>query len=1306
MKRFKRHLSIFLSAAMLTGIACAAPVGASAAQAGQSGDFTYSVIDGSAVITGYTGNAQRVVIPDTLDGYHVTSIGEFAFNDCQTLTEVSFGDSLESIGSFAFYECTGLKSIAIPENVTTIGDWAFYACESLESITVDENNPVYDSRGGCNVLMETGSDVLMLGCGNTVIPEDCKVIRDSAFCRCDGLENIKIPDSVETIEDEAFYWCSQLERVIIGDNVTSIGDRAFFMCPKLFSVVFGSGLRSIGEDAFFDCEMLESVTVPDGMTKISDCAFEHCLSMVSVTIPKSVTEIGQFAFGECRSLDYVYYAGSQSDWNKIAIDDGNFYLGIASFVFDTPDIDTAITPVRIASGMSGGEGIGKATVKTQSSAPIAVNMEKNFQFTVPSGVPLIGGGNVSLDLSAVPVSAKLIGEKLTVAIGINKSVSEVNEKTWSSFKNFVRGHSSDVKKGKELTEDSKNARIKTGLGKAFTFDFYGYFEATVKDGAITSATGLSRLKIEGSASGKWQMAVGFVPVVITVDGKVGADNTLNLTLDTSSNTLRFEDELKLTLPQITASAGAGIANVAEVSVYGEGKNEVIFTSNPQRITATLYGEVGVSVKALFYSAKKTLFKLKNGEGWTYYDSARKNKQQEAVGASSLDASDFVIDRSYLNGQSRWLSDSKAGAPVGAGSGTGFTYNTLQTSVYDGASPKLIATNDDLILIWVGDDPGRSSGNQTVVYYSLYNNETNTWSAPAAVEDNGTADFYPDIATDGSNTYLAWTDANTVFDENVTMEQMASSCEIKVAKFDPVSNTFGGITRLTDNGTLDIKPSVSVSGGKSSVVWKNNSANSLLSSSGTETVFRASEGSGGFAVNSVCESDTMIYELVSGGEVIAFSKDGDGDTSTADDAEIFTVDASNHVARLTENESNECHLAFSLLDGKNTLTYQNEGVLYGSADLQTSAPLTAESECVTGSYLFAGGRLYAVCNNENGSEIYAYSKDENSKWSNSVKISETGAYVRNPSIVCRNGQTTCAFLKSSAEIAEEGVTESTDLCCGVIPEYHAIEINDVIVDNGAESTDELPVTVCLTNLGTADETEVLVSITDGEDVFYSGIIAVDIKSGEKKEIEITVPLEKALNGKKSYTAAVTASGASDSKAFSAGCTQLQLTTKPGMRDGSLGLLANVENTSNIGTGAALRVLTAKDGVLLDTFSLNEIRGKQSLSFFIDNETLAVYKAQTETLYIELISYKDEEALADNTALISLDELSLFMLGDANRDGCINIRDVTQIQRLLAQYVDATGELQNISDLDNNGTVDVQDATMLQMILAEFTIAVNN
>ena len=148
------------------------------------------------------------VIPNS-----VTSIGDGAFRGCSGLTELTLPNSVTSIGDCAFYGCSGLTELILPNSVTSIGNYAFSDCSGLEKITVDRGNKRYDSLGNCNSIIETGTNTLIVGCKNSVIPNSVTSIGDCAFYGCTGLTELTLPDSVASIGDGAFICCSDLSKI-------------------------------------------------------------------------------------------------------------------------------------------------------------------------------------------------------------------------------------------------------------------------------------------------------------------------------------------------------------------------------------------------------------------------------------------------------------------------------------------------------------------------------------------------------------------------------------------------------------------------------------------------------------------------------------------------------------------------------------------------------------------------------------------------------------------------------------------------------------------------------------------------------------------------------------------------------------------------------------------------------------------------------------------------------------------------------------------------------------------------------------
>ena len=199
-------------------------------------------------------NLVSVGLPDGLE-----SIGSFTFAACTSLATISFPEGLLSIGQQAFNTCTALASITIPASVTSIGSSAFGGCSSLVSITVASGNTAYDSRGGCNAIIDSRTHELVAGCRNTIVPATVTAIGNQAFSGCAALTNIALPASLVTIGTHAFNGCSGLAEITLPNTLTSIGNFAFYGCSGLSSIDIPATVTNIGTWVFYGCENIPEV---------------------------------------------------------------------------------------------------------------------------------------------------------------------------------------------------------------------------------------------------------------------------------------------------------------------------------------------------------------------------------------------------------------------------------------------------------------------------------------------------------------------------------------------------------------------------------------------------------------------------------------------------------------------------------------------------------------------------------------------------------------------------------------------------------------------------------------------------------------------------------------------------------------------------------------------------------------------------------------------------------------------------------------------------------------------------------------
>ncbi len=335
----KKFLSVLLVFAVISSMTL---ITNTSVFAEQSGDYTYTVTDSKAIITGYTGAGGSITIPDTLGIYPVTEIGQSAFKDNATLTQVSIPNSVTKVGNMSFYNCSELTKVIIGTGVKSFGYYPFNDCFKLTEIAFDKNNTYYSSLDGV-VFNSTKTTLIMCPVGKTgiyIVPDTVTYISGNAFSNCSNLTGVTIPDSVKTIGDNAFNKCIGLTQVTIGNNLETIGIQAFVYCSELISATIGSGVTQIGNNAFGFCGKLEQInvdannavyasvdgvlldktktsvvafptgkigiyTVPDTITDISAYAFSTCTKLTKIIIPDTVTKIGEYAFYSCESLNII-----------------------------------------------------------------------------------------------------------------------------------------------------------------------------------------------------------------------------------------------------------------------------------------------------------------------------------------------------------------------------------------------------------------------------------------------------------------------------------------------------------------------------------------------------------------------------------------------------------------------------------------------------------------------------------------------------------------------------------------------------------------------------------------------------------------------------------------------------------------------------------------------------------------------------------------------------------------------------------------------------------------------------------------
>ncbi len=392
--------------------------------------FTYTTNSGAITITGYTGSSNAVTIPSSITGYPVASIGPSAFAG-STVTSLIIPASVTSLGDSAFFNCSSLTNMMFLGNAPTLGNGVFNKATSLTvyyysdvpgwgatfggrpatgllPYTYSTNNNVITITGHLGVgraltipaningyaVVNIGDSAFASGnLTNISIPIGVTNIGNHAFDGCEGLASINLPTGLTGIGQYAFYGSLQGANVTIPNSMTSIGDYAFAysgisgvtipnsvtnigdfafspsgltsatipgsvkkigyaaykFCTGLTGLVISNGVTTINDQAFYQCESLTSITLPDSLTYLGAGAFQ-ATAIAHLVIPKNVTTIDAGAFSECFLLaDVVLPASVTSLGGQAFFSCPNLtsvtFLGNAPVI--QPDWFTAFVPLTV-----------------------------------------------------------------------------------------------------------------------------------------------------------------------------------------------------------------------------------------------------------------------------------------------------------------------------------------------------------------------------------------------------------------------------------------------------------------------------------------------------------------------------------------------------------------------------------------------------------------------------------------------------------------------------------------------------------------------------------------------------------------------------------------------------------------------------------------------------------------------------------------------------------------------------------------------------------------------------------------------
>ena len=196
-------------------------------------ETTKIVTTGAPWHDSHSASVKKLVVEDG-----ITSIGNDAFSDCESLVSAELAEGITSIGDGAFTGCYDLEKINIPNSVTSIGYDAFDSCWTLPSLELPSGLSKLES-----------SAVSFTAIKELTVPHGVKVVDSYLVAYNDNLTTVTLEEGVEEIWHRAFWGCEKLNNITIPRSVKKIEEEAFLECTSLKSVTISKNCN-VASDAF------------------------------------------------------------------------------------------------------------------------------------------------------------------------------------------------------------------------------------------------------------------------------------------------------------------------------------------------------------------------------------------------------------------------------------------------------------------------------------------------------------------------------------------------------------------------------------------------------------------------------------------------------------------------------------------------------------------------------------------------------------------------------------------------------------------------------------------------------------------------------------------------------------------------------------------------------------------------------------------------------------------------------------------------------------------------------------------------
>jgi chitodextrinase len=663
-----------------------------------------------------------------------------------------------------------------------------------------------------------------------------------------------------------------------------------------------------------------------------------------------------------------------------------------------------------------------------------------LKLSVPENKHMLSNEKFGFGIGPIDYSQEIKDNKLTIQFGykvFDKNKFNDLKKLFNNPKLRIKNGTEEVKIDPDLSlfdekmKDFEEAAklIKDLGGQRVSYSINGKFKAgllvqgyleAVPDNNGSWVITEGGLLLVGDGSIEWgqQFIVGPVPVFIKFGVGAKVELKSGIKGNTSDSSIAPIQWSGLTLNmeiKLNPEAGVGIANVVSASLKGDVTFKIAseFFDPSYSVAANVKFGLSIILKLLIFQYEKKLVESK-AIPLVDFSGEKSRLRNLAAYQDMYDTDNYSVSpRDYLNSPSNWLGGNKSNATrsPGAVNGVGNSQQVLMENIYPESNPKIAAAGEDNVLVWLADQGDRNAVNRTELVYSTKNNQ-NGWTEPKAVNDDGTADFYQDMASDGKNIFTVWQNINREFEEaDVSVEGFMAASEIMVSKYNSDKKSFDTPVALTNDNMLDRNPSISVSNNRAFTAWIRNDAKDIFGITGkNDIMYSIFDGMEWSTPKVLADNAGLIISLSTAYEgdnaYVIYSLDTDRDMSTLEDREVYYAALESGTAklpvRLTNNNVIDSKPEIFARNNKISALWYTENNLSFIDDLsnpkaenmfsEQAAGINDSYEAVTDGTNLS---LLWVKEDQNGSkDVYTAIYDNNAGiLSNLVKVTQSSARVK-------------------------------------------------------------------------------------------------------------------------------------------------------------------------------------------------------------------------------------------------------------------------------------------------------------------------